>query len=146
MNRIERRAAAVFLVIAAGAAVMAMDIGFGNFMVPGPGFFPFWLAVLMAAVGLLYYCRSRTADTAPTWAPGALTRPALAVILVLVFIGIIDSLGFCTDALFLLAAWLGIIEKKPWKVVSMVAVAGTALLYLIFVQILQLPLPRGLLL
>lgn len=147
MKKWERRAAAALFLIGAGAAVKAVDIGFGSFKDPGPGFFPFWLAVLMAVVACLVYLSSRGPDerAAPLWSTGGLRRPAAAVAVMLVYTQVLDFLGFCTATFFLLATWQRAVERKTWKTVGLVAVVGTACVYVVFVLLLQLPMPHGLL-
>jgi drug/metabolite transporter (DMT)-like permease len=147
MKKWQRRAALVFFVVAAAAAVKAFDIGFGSFGAPGPGFFPFWLAVLMAAVAAGYYAVNRGDDgEAPrARAKGWYKRPAVAVAVMLLYVQALEYLGFATATFFLFAAWLRGVEGERWRLVGLVAVIGTAAMYVLFAVLLHLAVPRGLL-
>ncbi len=147
MKKWQRRAALAFFVIAAGAAVKAVDIGFGGFDAPGPGFFPFWLAVLLAVVAVVYYAANREADAAaqPSMAAGHFRRPAIAVVIILLYTQALDFLGFATATFFLFTAWLKGVEQERWTKVGLVAVIGTVAVYVVFAVLLHLSLPHGLL-
>jgi putative tricarboxylic transport membrane protein len=147
MKKWERRAAIGLFLIAVGAAVKAVEIGYGSFKAPGPGFFPFWLAVLMALVAALYFLTNWGPDSRPEplWSKGILRRPAAAVAVMLVYIQALDFLGFGAATLCLFATWLRAVEEKSWRMVGLVAVIGTVAVYVVFVILLQLPMPRGLL-
>lgn len=147
MKKWQRRAALAFFVIAAGAAAKAVDIGFGSFDAPGAGFFPFWLAVLLAIVAVVYYAANREADAAPqpSMAAGRFRRPAVAVVIILLYTQALDFLGFATATFFLFTAWLRGVEQERWKKVGLVAAIGTVAVYVVFAVLLHLSLPHGLL-
>jgi len=147
MKKWDRLAAAVFFLIAAFAAVKAFAIGFGSFTEPGPGFFPFWLAVAMASAAAVYYAANLGQDGSPRplWTAGTLRRPAWAGVVIAAFAAAIEPLGFCTATFLLFAAWLRLVEGKKWGRASLVAVIGAALTWGLFALLLGLPLPRGLL-
>lgn len=147
MKRWERLAAVVFFLVAAGAAVKAFDIGFGTFTAPGPGFFPFWLAAAMAAVAAVYFAANLGGGGAqPLWAAGSLRRPALAGLVMVVFIAALEYLGFASAALLLFAAWLRLVEGAGLARTALVSVIGAACAWGLFAVLLGIPLPRGLLL
>ena len=58
MKRWERIAAISLFLIGVGGAIGAWQIGFGTFQAPGPGFFPFWLASLLALLSLVFFVRN----------------------------------------------------------------------------------------
>ncbi len=146
MNKWQRINALAFFFLAVFAAVKAVGIGFGTFKSPGAGFFPFWLAVLMAVVALVYYAAYRGADKAAQegkyW---RLRRPAVAVAVMLLFTQAMEYLGFGTATFFLFVAWMRGVEKERWLKTGLVAVIGTVSVYVLFAVLLQLTLPRGLL-
>jgi len=147
VNRCERIAAGVFLAIGVGAAHLALQMGFGSAHVPGPGFLPFWLAVLLTLTAGLYYLARLGPDAAvrPLWEGGTWRRPGLSAIVMLLFTLGMGWLGFFTATFLLYLAWLILIERERWLTVGVVSVLGTLGAYILFAVLLKVPLPRGLL-
>ena len=54
-------------------------------------------------------------------------------------------IGFFTATFLLYLAWLVLIERARWLTVGAVSVLGTLGAYLLFVVLLKVPLPKGLL-
>lgn len=146
MKRWERIAAISLFLIGVGGAIGAWKIGFGTFQAPGPGFFPFWLASLLALLSLLFFVRNLGADAAPAalWARGAWVRPLKAACVMFVYVLLIGRLGFISSSALLFVAWLRIVEHSSWKTVALLVVCGTAGLYL-FTTLLSISLPAGIL-
>lgn len=147
MNKWQRIAALAFILVAVGAAVKAYGIGFGSFGAPGPGFFPFWLAAALAVVAAGYYAAHRGDDGAAgrARAAGWYRRPAIAVAIMLVYIQALEYLGFASATFILFTAWERAVERERWPKVGLVAVVGTAAMYLLFAVLLGLAVPHGLL-
>lgn len=146
MKRWERIAAISLFLIGVGGAIGAWQIGFGTFQAPGPGFFPFWLATLLALLSLVFFVRNLGADATPMvlWAQGSWVRPLKAVCVMFVYVLLIGRLGFISSSALLFVAWLRIVEHSSWKTVALLVVGGTAGLYL-FTNLLSISLPRGIL-
>lgn len=147
MMRWERVGAVALLLVGIGAAIMALGIGFGNFTSPGPGFFPFCLAVLLVVIAGLYLGRLRgDGNTAAAfWPAGCWRRPFLAMGLMFGYTLLLENLGFCTATLLFFAGWLRIVERQSWRTVVWVAVGGSVSAYLVFTFLLEVPLPQGVL-
>ena len=146
MKRWERIAAISLFLIGVGGATGAWQIGFGTFQAPGPGFFPFWLASLLALLSLVFFVRNLGADAVPLalWAQGSWARPLKAACVMFVYVLLIGRLGFISSSALLFVAWLRIVEHSSWKTVALLVVGGTAGLYL-FTSLLSISLPRGIL-
>jgi len=147
MKKWERIAALVFFLIGLGAAWEATNIGFGSFQTPGPGFYPLWLAVILAVVSFIYFLNNLGKDSkvVALWEKKTWVRPLLAIILMLVYGLLLDRLGFLLDTFFLFLIWLTVIEREKPLTVALVSVLGTVVVYILFVQFLQVQLPKGLL-
>ena len=143
MKRWERIAAISLFLIGVGGAIGAWQIGFGTFQAPGPGFFPFWLASLLALLSLVFFVRNLGADAVPLalWAQGSWARPLKAACVMFVYVLLIGRLGFISSSALLFVAWLRIVEHSSWKTVALLVVGGTAGLYL-FTSLLSISLPR----
>jgi len=146
MKRWERIAAISLFLIGVGGAIGAWQIGFGTFQAPGPGFFPFWLASLLALLSLVFFVRNLGEDVIPIalWAKGSWIRPLKAACVMFVYVLLIGRLGFISSSALLFVAWLRIVEHSSWKTVALLVVGGTAGLYL-FTSLLSISLPRGIL-
>jgi hypothetical protein len=147
MKRFERVAAVVLFAIGAGAAHLALQMGYGSARFPGPGYLPFWLAALLALTAGLYFvsCLGSDDATRPLWERRAWLRPALSASIMLLFTLSMGWLGFFASTFLLFLAWLIVIERERWVTVGTVSVLGTLGAYLLFSVLLKVPLPKGLL-
>lgn len=112
---------------------------------PGPGFFPLWYGIAMAALSLVLVASSalRGGDEGIDWgnAGRALgTWLALAVtVAALKLVGFV--IGFAALTFFLVA----VMYRRPLKVAAAVALASAAAFYLVFPLALGVSLPAGML-
>jgi hypothetical protein len=114
----------------------------GTLRSPGPGFFPFWGALILAALSLILLARSlkireRLGSVTIPW-------PALLLVLgaLLGYLLFLETLGFVTVTfLFLLVLFrfgkTGWIKSGGWAVIA------TTVAYVLFRFWLQVQLPRG---
>ncbi len=145
MKRGERIAAAILIFVGIAAAAIAYNLGFGDLHHPGPGFFPFWLSVILALVSFIYFVSRIGADShaARLWDKRAWVRPSLAALVMLFYSLAMGWIGFFPATFLLFLAWLILIEKEALLTVSLVSVLGTASIYFIFNVFLKVPLPKG---
>ncbi len=145
MKRWERIAAAILTFIGVATAAIAFDMGFGDFNHPGPGFFPFWLSVILALVSFVYFLANLGADShrVSLWEKHTWVRPSLAAVVMFLFALSMGWIGFFSSTFLLFLAWLIFIEREKWLTVVLVSTLGTACLYLAFTVFLQVPLPKG---
>ncbi len=115
---------------------------------PGSGFMPFALGVLLAvlSVALLFTSRGRDAERSPFWERGAWRTPLVAIAMTVVFIVVFDEVGAITSVALLVAGWLWLVGRKSIPVAIGTGAATAAVVYAVFVRLLQTPFPRGLLL
>lgn len=108
---------------------------------PGPGFFPFWMALALIGVALVILARELRAAPAPppTWRWTRVAPAALALVAVAPALGL---LGFVSaSALFLLALFRAM--GTGWRGAVLLAVALAVAAYVVFDVWLQIQLPRG---
>lgn len=147
MKKGERIAAAFLAFIGVGAAGQAYRMGLGTMHYPGPGFFPFWLAAILALASFLYFLTRLGIDSQPisVGAKPRWIRPALAAIVMFIYTLLIGWMGFFSATFFLFLSWLILIEREKWLTVGLVSILGTTGLYLVFTIFLKVPLPKGIL-
>jgi hypothetical protein len=138
--------AVVFLALAGFICFEAFQVPIGTVRMPGAGFFPLLLGVLLGllSVGLL--------AMSVVGAPGHATRiwpdePAVLwlVASVLVAVALFERAGFVlTMALFLVAA-MRVLGTRSWTTVLTLALGGSIGSYVVFGRVLQIALPSGVL-
>lgn len=131
------------LALAFGAFMLdkALDYPLGSMLRMGPGFFPAVLSGLIIILGAalaLHGFRRRPSAPAAEIRLRPLVTISTAVVL---FSLMIERFGIApaTMALVLVSSLAGA-RLRPWRILIMV-VATTAAIYVIFIVILQLPLP-----
>jgi putative tricarboxylic transport membrane protein len=140
----DHAAAGVLLLFALGGAWEAHRLSIGGPGRPGPGFFPFWLALALAMVAVALLLR--TAAPRPDADPGA--RPRYGKVVLALGVGaayaaVVEPLGFVVTTFVFLVFLLTTIESRRW-VSSLAIAAGTALAsHVVFKVWLAVPLPAG---
>lgn len=132
----------LFIVVGLGVAVMASSYDLGSPRQMGPGFFPFWLGVILTFLGIILAIRSLgrgdVEDRLERW-----SLPALAIVLASVLL-----FGILLSRLGLLAALVGLIvvsswasHEFQWRSTLLNIVILVAVCFAIFIYGLGIPLP-----
>lgn len=141
-------AAAGVVLAAVGAYVASTASAFPRLAggYPGPGLFPQILGLLLVACGIavLWGARSPSPAARGGYEPKGLLHAAEAAGTVVVYIAVVNRLGFVPTVGFLMAflmARLGVRLARAIPISLGLAVS----LYLLFGRLLRVPLPPGLL-
>lgn len=143
-----RIAAIFFLVIGIFFALYARSVEIGSWNEPGPGFLPFWsgLTLSLLSIALLLASSARKA-----WA----VRPSffilsdswkrvLATFLALIAYNLLlNPLGFTLMTFLFLAFLVKFIFPQTWTRTLLVAVLGSFVARLLFINFLETQLPKG---
>ena len=145
MKRWERMAAAFLLFIGVGGATLAYQLGFGTLHHPGPGFFPFWLSLILAFVSFIHILTQWGPDSKPVslWGKEILIRPVTAAAVMFLYALSMDWIGFFSSTFLLFLAWLIVVEREKRLTIGLISILGTLSLYVIFSVFLKVPLPKG---
>lgn len=148
MQRAETTCALILLLLAGVVAreAIRLDIGWGD-IGPKGGFFPFWLAVLLALSSLKILVSSLAKHDNNKASP-FITRNQLWLVLtvlvpIILVVPAIALVGFYLTASFYLSLYIWGTGKKPWFVVLSIGVLFPAAIYLIFEKWFLIPLPKG---
>lgn len=146
MTRQERNAALFFVIL--GVAVVGHALAkleLGTLKEPGPAFFPVVCGVgivVLAGYWLVASLKS-VKPWAPLWAKGELAAPVTAAVLIVAYSAAMEPLGYLLSTVVFLVAWQQAIEREKWLKTGIIAVCGTAVMYLLFMYLLGVPLPEG---
>jgi putative tricarboxylic transport membrane protein len=142
----DRAAAAVLLVVGLGGAIEARRLTIGDPGHPGPGFFPFWLALALCLAALALLLKPSPAAPRPVNAPAERLkhgRVVLALVASVAYTVGLEPLGFLLTTFLFLLFLLGAIESRR-SVPSIAISAATAVAsHLVFKVWLGVQLPAG---
>jgi putative tricarboxylic transport membrane protein len=130
------------------ALVTSLDYSLRDALGPGPGFFPFWLSAIGAAltVGILVQVTRSAPDAeAATILPRGLAalQSALVIVALVVAAALLEPLGFRLTMLAFLAVLLVALGARSVVGVSLTALVGSFGVFHVFYYWLKVPLPIG---
>jgi putative tricarboxylic transport membrane protein len=148
MKRPYQVTALVFLVSSFFIARESLRLRFYTELGPGPGYFPFWLSILLAllAAAMLYQATFRCSDPLPAdFFPTRSGYLRIAAVLGSFAFAIIamDVLGFRLVMLSFFVFLLSALGRQNPLITALVALAGSFGAYQIFEGWLKIPLPIG---
>jgi len=136
-------AAAATLALGAGAAVAASKLPFGGLRNPGPGFFPWWLGLVLLLLGvvlLVQAIRERAGAGAAAERPW---KVLLLLAVLAVYVLVLDAAGYLIATFLVVVFMLRVLEPQRWSVALGVAALAAAGSYVLFAVWLGVPLPAG---
>lgn len=131
---------AIGLVFTAGAVKLQI----GTPTEPQPGFFPFLdglVLILLSLVFLTLAWRGRIGQSHPF---GKLGGPVIVVIGLVLYVAVLEPLGYLIATVFLSAVVLKVLETKT-GILLLVSLALPLVSYLLFDRLLGVTLPAGIL-
>ena len=140
----------------AGAGLLALGVAFAAGALkqydywgpngPGPAFLPFWLGLAMAvlATGLLVGAL-RSADAGEPWFPRGegLRRLLLVLGATTALVFLLNVVGMVVGTFLFLVGLFRFIDRQPWLLSLVVALAVAGLNFLVFTYWLRVPMPVG---
>jgi len=135
-----------WLILSVAVCFESAQYTIGGVHMPGPGFLPFYTAILLgilAFISLVQTMKEPDGPASEIWGgirPGKL---ALMIASLFVYVLLFDKLGFILATFLLLLILFRVIEPYSWRFVvlsSLITITGT---YLFFVVLLGSRLPEG---
>jgi putative tricarboxylic transport membrane protein len=121
----------------------------GTLHAPGPGFLPFMAAGLLGGLAVIALIQSwglqKETEKGREGFGGNLLRVILLTAVLIVYIYLLNVLGFLIDTFLLLLCLFRVMEPLAWKTVFLASLITLVLVYLLFNTFLGTPLPKGLL-
>lgn len=140
--RLHRIAPLVLLAVGVAALAGAYGLGLGELTRPGPGLWPFLVAVLVTGTTAALVVVDDPADY-ERWTHNT-ARIAAGLLSLGVFILLFGLIGFLVPAFLMLLLWLRVFGEEPWRWALGLAAGGAIVLHLLFVEALGVPFPDGL--
>ncbi len=136
-----------WLVLSTAVCVESWSLKVGGLHNPGPGFLPFYTAILLgllALISLLQTLKKSGGPASEIW--GGIQFGKLAILMgtLFLYVFLLDRLGFLLGTFLLLLVLFRIVEPYSWKIVLFSSLLTTAATYFFFVILLESRLPRGL--
>lgn len=131
----------------------ALDQGLMRRGAPGPGFVPFLTGIAIVGLALMVFLpaligkRRENAEGVETFFPekGSLKRILLALTALLVYGAVVNYAGYLITTFFFMLFSCRLMEPEKWRTVFIVSLATAGLSYLLFIKLLDVPLPIGVL-
>lgn len=141
--------AAVLLALAGYIFVAAGAMPFGTIRVPQTAFFPKTLAIVLFLLSLVLLAETVAGTQAETDRPRIAAegwvRIGTTLATLIVFVFLLEPLGFIVTTFMLMVALLRAIESQGWGKMISVALITSLVSYALFAWLLGIPLPAGVL-
>ena len=144
----DRLAAIFFLMVGIFFSFYARFVEIGSWHQPGPGFFPFWAGIILSAMAVALLLKSYTPKILAAHPPFFPKRDSwkrvLATFLALIAYNLfLSPLGFTLTTFLFLAFLVKFIFPQTWRRTLMVAILGSVITRLLFINFLETQLPKG---
>jgi putative tricarboxylic transport membrane protein len=140
--------ALVLLGVAGYVLVSALEMRYYTPLGPGPGFFPFWLAIALGGLGLAmgYQATFRPADEMPedfVASPKGYMRDGAIIVALIWAVVAMETLGFIVTMFVFFCFLLSTLGRQRIFVTVLVAIGGSFGANILFYELLNVPLPGG---
>ena len=148
MNRTYQITSVVFILFSAFVAIESLGLKFYTSLGPGPGFFPFWLAIIFGGLSAIMLYQSIAKDMGPipegffATKAGYLRIGGILVALI-ASVFLLDPLGFRLSMLVFLFGLMYVLGRPSLLATVPIAIVGSFGTYYVFVELLDVPLPIG---
>jgi hypothetical protein len=136
--------ATVFVLLGIGSCLEALQVPFGSFRMPGAGFFPLLLGMLLIALALVLLSTSLLGHmpVVPQVWP---TRVEVLYLMGAIFMAVwlFERAGYLPTMALFLGVMLRTLGKVGWVATVLLALAGSVTAYVLFGRVLMIGLPAG---
>ena len=140
---------AFFLVLGGAYLGGSFKLPLGTAKIPGAGLFPFVLGIILVALSsslLLLSFRAKEIPREDAFPTGRDRQRVVAVALTLLFFAaFLKPLGFGVCSAVMMVAVLKLFGLRSWIKAIFISLVTIAISYYLFVIVLDIPLPRGIL-
>jgi putative tricarboxylic transport membrane protein len=133
--------AVVPLAFGVAALLLGLTLRFGSPQDPGPGLWPVVISVAIIVLSVVLLVTEREEHDYEKFTRGALLN-LLGVVSLVAYVVMFQLIGFEIATLLITAFWLKVLGSESWRATVALSVAVTASLYILFVLVLEAPIPR----
>lgn len=144
MIRRDAVAAVAVLALGASAAVGASKLPFGDVHNPGPGFFPWWLGLVLLLLGAILLVQAVKASAGAAGDGGRPLRVFVLLAVLGLYVVVLEPVGYPLATFLLVLFMLLGLERHRWPLALAVSVLAAGGSYVLFAVWLGVPLPPGL--
>lgn len=144
MTKHERIAGLILLLLGIAVVYYGVSVlSMGTIQEPGPGFFPVICGSGIVILCVIWFvtCLKKETCVTPLWGKGEWQAPLTAVILITLYAALMETIGYVLSTVIFLIAWQQAIEREKWIKTGIIAIVGTAAMYMMFSYLLGVPLP-----
>ena len=129
----------------------SFQLGLGTLGEPGSGFLSFLAGSFICLMALIVFLQSFLqgkgfqVKISTLWKGIRWYRSALVGLLLLVYILVLEWIGFLLTAFLIVLAMVKGVERLSWAKALLISISASAVCYLVFDKLLKAVLPRGLL-
>lgn len=134
-------AALVALVFGAAGIALSMSYGLGSLTDPGPGLWPFAISVVLTALAAVLVVAGRNGTDTEQFSRASVL-PAVGIVTFVALAFLMPLIGFEIPSLLLCIVWLRFLGGETWRSTVVVALCTVAAFYVLFIVLLQIPLPH----
>jgi hypothetical protein len=143
-----RIAAIFFLIVGIFFFLYARSVEIGSWNEPGPGFLPFWAGLTLSAMSIALLLGSygkKAWAVRPSFFPkdDSWKRVLLTFLSLIAYNLLLNPLGFAFTTFLFLAFLVKFIFPQTWRRTLLVAVLGSVIARLLFINFLETQLPKG---
>ena len=129
-------------------SLWSLSYNIGTLTQPGPGFYPLGLGSLLIFFSLILLGQGirsslTTKKVSPFSVSGGSKRVAYAVLILLLLAFFFETIGYLITFFLLIMLLMAGAGLRNWKRILLVAFFSALGVYLVFILLLQQPLPRG---
>jgi putative tricarboxylic transport membrane protein len=117
-----------------------------TFRLPGAGFFPLALGLILGLLSVLLWVMS-ILSSAPSWADAWPGRREVLYLIgsIVAAVWLFERLGFLLTMISFLALTMRVLGKVSWPKSIVLALVGSVAAYVVFGRVLRIALPSGIL-
>lgn len=131
----------------------------GRMIMPGAGFLPYCIGIVLAVLGGAWYARTLIVRPAPAKAAegGAadaeaaggparslvLSRLIPGILLVVLYAWLFERAGYILSTILFMVGWQKTVEREGWVKTAVIAAVSAAFMYVLFARLLKVFLPSG---
>ena len=147
MKKQNRLSSFFWLLFSIFVCVESYRLSIGKFHDPGPGFFPFWLGLVLGSLSLILFALSFVAapDGGEIFKKTKWGSIFIVLVALFIYAFVLEPIGFVGSTFLLVVLLIRVIERKDWYILVIVGVSASFFSYLVFQVWLQSQLPRGIL-